>query len=67
MNKDLALSIITGTIPDPSESNALDHLHNTLSNCANLGSLNVWGPKKPFALSFDAKSDHKFFFYFFIS
>ena len=51
----------------PSKRIAVNHLYNTFSNCANLGSFNVCLLKGPFKLSLDAINDHSWSFCFFTS
>jgi hypothetical protein len=51
----LAFSIITGPVTGfPMEHTAVNHLYNTLSSCAYLGSFNVYHLKMLFTLSIDA-------------
>jgi len=50
----------------PSENFAVGHLHNTLSNYANLGCFNVCLLKRPYIVSLDAINDHNRCFCFFI-
>ena len=53
--KELAISIIIDSVISiPPECITVNHLYNTLSNCANLGCFNVCSLKRHFTLSTDA-------------
>ena len=66
--KNLAFSTITCPVMGfPSECTAVNHLHNTLSNCTNSGSFKVCCFLRPFTLSLTATNDHNWSLQFSVS
>jgi hypothetical protein len=51
----------------PSACTAVNHLHNTLSNCCNLGSFKVCWLVRPFTLLLKATNDHNWSLQFSVS
>jgi len=66
--KNLASLIIKGPVTGfPSKHTDVNHLHNTLTNCTNLGCFNVCHLRTPLTLHLDVINDCHRSFCFFIS
>ena len=66
--KKLAFSAIIGPVMGfPSECTAVNHLHNTLSNCANSGSFKICCLIRLFTLSLKATNDRNWSLHFSVS